>query len=147
MAAADSMVPVGSPGTARIGVLFLGAIMNSRNPADLVFIAFKGGIRAFDRYDGGEIWTWKPEPQKGFFKQFSASTFKTITRDGDRLIVAAPNRVWCLDPLTGGEVWTSEVDDLGGGYPIIAGNDGSQGAAAAAQTAAEQEAAAMASSG
>ena len=71
----------------------------------------------------------------------------TITRDGDRLIVAAPNRVWCLDPLTGGEVWTSEVDDLGGGYPIIAGNDGSQGAAAAAQTAAEQQAAAIASSG
>jgi outer membrane protein assembly factor BamB len=106
--------------------------MKSRNPADLVFIAFKGGVSAFDRYDGGDVWTWKPQALKGLFNQFNTPSFLTIARDGDRLIVASSKRVWCLDPLTGAEVWSAEVKNIGGGFPIIAGNDGGQGAAAAA---------------
>ncbi|GEM_PF-1411480 len=124
--------------------------MSSKNPADYVFIAFKGGVAAFDRYDGGEVWIWKPEPPKGFFSQFNIASFRTIARDGDRLIVASSKQVWCLDPFTGGEVWSTEVKEVGGGYPIIASTDGGQGTAAVAAAAAaatEQQAAAAASTG
>ena len=109
--------------------------MSSKNPADFVFIAFKGGVAAFDRYDGADAWIWKPQPPKGFLNRFNTPSFLTIARDGDRLIVASSKRVWCLDPLTGSEVWSAEVKDIGGGFPIIAGNDGGQGAAAAAAVA------------
>lgn len=101
---------------------------------DLVFVAGNSLVKAFDRYDGREIWTWTAVPAgAGIFQKLSVSKFVTVSLDHDRLVVAGVKGVWCLDPLTGEEVWHTPVEDFKGGYPIIAGGTPGTIAAAAAQ--------------
>ena len=103
---------------------------------DLIFVAANSLVKAFDRYDGREIWTWTAIPAgAGFFQKLSVSKFVTVSLDRDRLVVAGIKGVWCLDPLTGEEVWHAPVDDFKGGYPIIAGGTSGTIAAASAQAA------------
>jgi outer membrane protein assembly factor BamB len=112
---------------------------------DLIFVAANSLVKAFDRYDGREIWTWTAIPAgAGFFQKLSVSKFVTVSLDRDRLVVAGVKGVWCLDPLTGEEVWHAPVDNFKGGYPIIAGGTPGPTAAVAAQVA---DAAAQASTG
>ncbi len=123
--------------------------MPVRTPQDLVFVGGRHLVVALDRYDGVECWRWKASHGKGFWGMLSSPSFVSIALDGDRLIVASPKQVWCLDPLTGEEVWRSDGVSFGlGAYPMIAGNSGSgQGTASAAGAAAAQAAAAAAAGG
>jgi outer membrane protein assembly factor BamB len=127
----------------------LGGRMPVSTPQDLVFIGGRHLVVALDRYDGSEVWRWKASSGKGFWGSLSSPSFVSIALDGDRLIVASPKQIWCLDPLTGEEVWRSEGVSFGlGAYPVIAGTSASgQTAASAAGAAAAQAAAAAAAGG
>ncbi len=123
--------------------------MSMNTARDLVFVGGRNLVIALDRYEGSEVWRWKASGGKGFWAGLSAPSFVSIALDGDRLIVASPKRIWCLDPLTGEEVWRSEGVSFGlGAYPVIATASASgQSSSAAAGAAAAQAAAAAAAGG
>ena len=113
---------------------------------NILFIAGKGTVVALDRYDGRVLWRWKGSAGTGFWAALSISPFTSIVVDGDRLLVATPKCVWCLDPMTGAEVWKNEIKDFAGGYPIIAASVANASSVAAAATLlAAQQAAVLAS--
>lgn len=119
--------------------------MPEPSPQDLVFVGGRNQVVALDRFDGTEVWRWKARQGKGFWSSLSSPSFLTLALDGDRLVVASAKQVWCLDPLTGAEVWVAENVSFGlGAYPVIAGGQANGQSVAAAATAAAQAAAAAA---
>ena len=113
---------------------------------NLLFIAGKGTVVAMDRYDGRVIWRWKEKAGSGFWGSLVTVAFTSIAVDGDRLLVATPKCIWCLDPMTGAEVWKNEIKDFAGGYPIIAASvTNTSSVAVAATLLAAQQAGVMAS--
>ena len=105
---------------------------------ELVFLAFAKKIHAVNRYDGGIVWTVKLKQGSGFI---------SLHLDGDRLIASCHGYTWCLDPLTGAEVWFQPFKGFGVGIPSIASVHGSSSSDAAAAAIAAAAAAAAASSG
>ena len=106
---------------------------------DVIFIGFAKQIFALDRYDGSIQWEWKAAHGSGFV---------SLMLDGDRLIVSCNGWTWCLDPLSGTEVWHQPFKGKGTGIPsMVSARSSSSGGAQAAQIAAQQAAAAAASSG
>lgn len=119
--------------------------MPEPSPQDLVFVGGRNQVVALDRFDGSEVWRWKARQGKGFWSSLSSPSFVTLALDGDRLVVASAKQVWCLDPVTGAEVWVAENVSFGlGAYPVIAGGQSSGQSASAAAGAAAQAAAAAA---
>ena len=101
---------------------------------DVVFIGFAKKVFAVDRYDGSIQWEWKAAHGSGFV---------SMMLDEDRLIVSCSGWTWCLDPLTGEEVWHQPFKGKGAGIPsLVSVRAGSTGGAQAAQIAAQQAAAA-----
>lgn len=122
--------------------------MTRHTQQDLVFIGGRNLVVALDRYDGTEAWRWKASQGKGFWSSLSSPSFISLALDGDRLLVASAKRIWCLDPLTGAEVWVADGVSFGlGAYPVIAGGQSSAQAASAASAAAAAQAAAAAAAG
>ena len=104
---------------------------------DLIFIGFNKQVIALDRYTGKKVWEWKASQGSGY---------PAILLDSDRLVVSVQGYTYCLDPLTGLQVWENELKGFGTGIPSLASVRGStslQGGAAA--IAAAQQAAAAAS--
>jgi len=119
--------------------------MAGRDVSELIFVGGRDLVVALDRYDGTEVWRWEARHTKGAWGWLSSPSFVSISLDADRLIVASPKRVWCLDPLTGEEVWVSADVSFGReAYPVIASGSTGQSSAAAAAAAAAQAAAAAA---
>ena len=108
---------------------------------NILFIGACGKVVALDRFDGSILWRWKATEGGGFWASLVPSSFTSIAVDGDRLIVATPKCIWCLDPLTGAEVWTCRLKDLVRGYPIIASASNADSTAAAGSLIAAQKAA------
>lgn len=103
---------------------------------DLVFIGFNKQVFGIDRYNGSIVWEWKAAKGTGYIG---------IMLDGDRLIVNCSGWTWCLDPLTGAEIWHQEFKGKGTGIPSMASTNGSVQSGAAAQGA--QDSANSASTG
>lgn len=119
--------------------------MAGRDVSELIFVGGRNLVVGLDRYDGTEVWRWKARHTKGAWGWLSSPSFVSLALDADRLIVASPKRVWCLDPLTGEEVWASADVSFGlGAYPVIASGSAGQSSSAAAAAAAAQAAAAAA---
>lgn len=83
---------------------------------DLVFVGFNRRVVALDRFSGEIRWTWKTS---------SGSGAVAVLLDGDRLIACCQGYTWCLDPLTGEEVWKQPLKGFGTGVPCIASTRGS----------------------
>ena len=79
--------------------------MSKHTVQDLVFVGGGGRVVALDRYDGSVIWKWKAPRGSGFLASLSPISYVSVALDGDRLIVASRRGTWCLDPVTGAEVW------------------------------------------
>lgn len=105
---------------------------------DLLFLSFKQQVFALDRYSGEITWEWKCKH----------GGYPALLVDGDRLMVSINGYTFCLDPLTGDEVWGNELSGKGTGVPVLASlRGGSTSAAVSAKSTADQAAAASASSG
>jgi outer membrane protein assembly factor BamB len=103
---------------------------------DLVFVGFNRRVVALDRYSGEIRWDWKASKGGGYV---------SILIDGDRLIVNCQGYTWCLDPLSGDEVWFQPLKGFGMGIAGLAslrGGSSSIDVSAAASHAAAAQAAA-----
>ena len=77
----------------------------------LVFVAFNSRIAALDRTTGEIVWKWK-SPQ--------GSGLPTLLLDGDRLIASLQGYTYCLDPMTGDELWRNPLKGMGLGLACLA---------------------------
>ena len=110
----------------------------ARDAGSLVFASFNSRVVGLDRETGELIWKWKSPKGTGL---------PVILLDGDRLIVSVQGYMYCLDPVTGGEMWQNPLKGLGVGTPCLAsarGNTTPQLYAILAQYEEEQAAAANA---
>ncbi|GAB4138116.1 MAG: hypothetical protein Tsb009_06070 [Planctomycetaceae bacterium] len=92
---------------------------------DLIYLGFNSRVVALDRETGEVAWSWKSP--KGM------SSYVAVLLDGDKLIVSISGYTYCLDPLTGAQLWFNPLKGFGLGTPSLAslrGNSGSAGAAA-----------------
>ena len=101
---------------------------------DLIYAGFNSRVFALDRADGHVVWHW--HAPKG------RSANVAVLLDGDRLIVSVQGYMYCLDPLSGQQLWENPLSGFGVGIPSLASLQGNSGSAAAAALIAQQQAAA-----
>jgi outer membrane protein assembly factor BamB len=107
---------------------------------DLVFIGLNGRVFALHRDTGDEVWKWQPPTS-------THQGFVALAVDGDRLIVSDNGYIYCLEALTGQQLWHNPLTGYGTGIAVVAtaGGGSGQSAAGAAAMAAQQAANAGAS--
>jgi outer membrane protein assembly factor BamB len=98
---------------------------------DFVFIGLNGRVFALHRDTGDEVWKWEPATlgHKGFV---------SLVVDGDRLIVSDNGYIYCLEALTGQQLWHNPLTGYGTGIAVVAtavGGSGHSPAGAAAMAA------------
>ncbi|HUG90494.1 MAG TPA: PQQ-binding-like beta-propeller repeat protein [Planctomycetaceae bacterium] len=103
---------------------------------DLIFAGFNSRVFALDRETGRLVWNW--HAPKG------RSHHVAVLLDGDRLVVSVQGYMYCLDPLTGEQLWENPLTGFGVGIPGLASLHGNSGSAAAAALIAQQQQAAAA---
>ena len=113
--------------------------MRQHTLMDIVFVGFGSRVAALDRTDGQVLWKWKSPKGR--------CQFVSLLLDGDRLIVSVHGYMYCLDPLTGGQLWSNPMDGFGFGIPSLASLQGASGSTAAAAVIVQQQAAAAAGGG
>jgi outer membrane protein assembly factor BamB len=98
----------------------------------LIFLGFNSRVAALDRATGEMIWKWKsPE---------GTSVYVALLLDDDRLMVSVQGYTYCLNPLTGEEIWRNPLKGFGVGIPtLVSVNGRSAGAAAAAEIEQQQQ--------
>ena len=96
---------------------------------DLVFVGFNSRVAALDRYDGTLRWSWKSPKGTGFV---------ALLLDGDRLIASVQGYTYCIDPLSGLEVWRNTLKGFGVGVTSIASVHGASAGSAIAEAQAQQ---------
>lgn len=92
---------------------------------ELVFVGFNSRVIALHRDTGEVVWQWKCPKGR--------NTYVAVLLDGDRVIASVQGYTYCLDGITGRQMWTNPLKGTGLGLPSIAsmrGNSGSAGAAA-----------------
>ncbi|HTB61968.1 MAG TPA: PQQ-binding-like beta-propeller repeat protein [Opitutales bacterium] len=83
--------------------------------AQLIFAGFNSRVVALDRETGETIWQWKSPTGTGYV---------TVLLDGDRLIVSVVGYTYCLDPLTGNQLWFNSLAGCGVGVASLASVNG-----------------------
>ena len=104
------------------------------NLEDLIFVGFTTHVVALNRDDGEIVWKW--DSSKPAF-----GSYVTLLLDGDRLIVSVDGYMYCLDPLTGEQLWFNPLKGLGTGVASLVsvnGGPSNPNLQAAAQAAAAQ---------
>lgn len=79
------------------------------NLDNLIFACFNGYVVCLNRNNGRLV--WKNKLRTGYM---------TLLLDGDRLIVSSSGYMFCLDPLTGDELWSNDLPGTGTGVPALA---------------------------
>lgn len=105
---------------------------------DLIYVGFNSRVFALDRQTGRLVWHW--HSPKG------RATNVAVLLDGDRLMVSVQGYMYCLDPISGEQLWDNPLTGFGVGIPTLASLQGNSGSAAAAALIAQQQAAAASSS-
>jgi outer membrane protein assembly factor BamB len=78
---------------------------------DLLFVAFNRYVVALSRATGDRIWDWKAPTGTGFV---------TLLMDYDRLFASVQGYTYCLDPLTGQQLWYNPLKGYGTGVASLA---------------------------
>ncbi len=117
-------------------------VSHSKSPkvavADLVFVGFNSRAAALHRETGEIVWQWKSPKGSGFV---------ALLLDGERLIASVRGYTYCLNPLTGAQLWTNAMTGFGSGVPCLSSFRGSSlGASLLAQAETDENAAAAAAS-
>jgi outer membrane protein assembly factor BamB len=98
----------------------------------LIFLGFNSRVAALDRTTGETVWSWK-SPQ-------GTAKYVALLLDDDQLMVSVQGYTYCLNPLTGEELWHNPLDGFGYGIPtMVSVNGSSSGAAAAMELQRQQE--------
>ena len=97
--------------------------------ADLVFVGFNSRAAALHRETGQIAWQWKSPKGSGFV---------ALLLDGERLIASVHGYTYCLNPLTGEQLWTNPMPGFGLGVTCLTSFRGSSlGASLLAQAKAD----------
>jgi outer membrane protein assembly factor BamB len=83
----------------------------------MVFLGLNARVAALDRLSGRVLWSWQAE--KG------GKGFVALLVDRDRLIASISGYTYCLDALTGQELWFNPLEGFGLGTPCVATTHGS----------------------
>jgi outer membrane protein assembly factor BamB len=79
--------------------------------SDILYLAFRAQVFALDRATGRMLWNWRASNGMGFV---------ALLVDGDRLFASVNGYTYCLDPLTGRELWSNPLEGFGVGIPMLA---------------------------
>lgn len=83
------------------------------NIEDIVFIGLNSRVAALDRESGELVWQWQcPKPR--------GAKFVSLLVDSDRLIVSVDGYSYCLDSLTGQQLWHNPLKGFRTGFASIA---------------------------
>jgi outer membrane protein assembly factor BamB len=96
---------------------------------NVLTLGINGYVVAINKNDGNEIWRTK----------LKSSSITVVTSDADKIYATTAGHLYCLDKLTGQQLWVNSLKGLGYGTAIIdLGNQASaaSGAAEAAKVAA-----------
>ena len=85
------------------------------NVEDMVLVGFNRRVAALNRESGDIVWQWKASQGSGFV---------SLLLDDDRLFVAVNGYTYCLDPLTGQELWSNPFKGFGTGATSLATSTG-----------------------
>ena len=83
---------------------------------DMVFVALNGRVVALDRDSGELLWQWNAPKSGGS----AVGGYMTLLPDRDRLVVSAGGYIYCLDALTGDELWDNPLTGFGVGVAALA---------------------------
>ena len=97
----------------------------------LIFLGFNSRVAALDRTTGETVWSWKSS--KG------TSKYVPLLLDDDQLMVSVQGYTYCLNPLTGEEIWRNPLAGFGCGIPTMVSVNGSSSGAAAVSEIQRQE--------
>ncbi|MCA9077401.1 MAG: PQQ-binding-like beta-propeller repeat protein [Planctomycetaceae bacterium] len=97
---------------------------------DLMYVGFNSRVVALERDTGEIVWDWKSPKGSGFV---------ATLLDGDRVIASVQGYMYCLDALTGDELWTNPLTGMGLGVPSLTSIYGNSGSAAAAALIAQNQ--------
>jgi outer membrane protein assembly factor BamB len=78
---------------------------------DFIFVGFNSQVAALNRDSGELMWSWKAPEGSGFV---------AVLIDGDRIIASVQGYTYCLDPMTGEELWRNPLKGMGVGTPCVA---------------------------
>ena len=107
---------------------------------DIVYLGFNSRVVALHRDTGEILWDWKSPKGR--------SDHVAVLLDGDRIIASISEYTYCLDAMTGNQIWFNPLSGYGLGIPSLASvysNSGSAGAAAIIAQEQQQHAAAATS--
>jgi outer membrane protein assembly factor BamB len=79
--------------------------------SEVLFVGFSSRVVALGRETGEVVWSWKCPKGSGYV---------VLLVDGDKLFVSVGGYTYCLDPLTGGQIWFNELKGFGTGVPSLA---------------------------
>ncbi len=100
---------------------------NSENISlsDLLFVSFNSRVCALDRDTGNLFWSWKSSKGR--------SNYVSILVDDGQLFVSIDGYTYCLDPMTGREIWFNPLKGFGYGIPMLATAEFNTSGSAAAE--------------
>lgn len=84
--------------------------MSGSQVNEVLFVAFNRRVIALDRETGADIWAWQAPQGHGFV---------ALLLDGDRLFASVSGYTYCLDPLTGEQLWFNPMEGCGYGIPTL----------------------------
>ena len=80
--------------------------------SNIVFVGFNSRVAALDRITGKILWNWKSPTGRGYVS--------LLVLDSRQLIASVNGYTYCLDPLTGRQLWYNELPGFGSGVTSIA---------------------------
>ena len=98
----------------------------------LVFVGFNNHVVALHQNTGERVWEWAPSKGKGYVS--------LMLCDDRRLIVSVNGYTYCLDPMTGNELWFNELKGYGVGVVSLAAIGGRSATHPTIPAAADEEA-------
>jgi outer membrane protein assembly factor BamB len=78
----------------------------------LLFVGFASSVAALNRESGQLVWKWACEESEG--------DVAILVVDNKRMFVSADGYTYCLNPMTGEQLWYNEMEDMGTGHPTLA---------------------------
>jgi outer membrane protein assembly factor BamB len=81
------------------------------NAKNLVFVSLNGRVAALDQNSGTIQWEWKAS---------KSGSYMTMLADKDRLVVSAGGYIYCLNPVTGEELWNNPLKGYRTGVTALA---------------------------
>ncbi len=97
---------------------------------DLMYVGFNSRVVALDRDTGEIVWDWKSPKGSGYV---------ATLLDADRVIASVQGYMYCLNALTGEQLWSNPLTGMGVGVPSLTSIYGNSGSAAAAALIAQQQ--------